>query len=180
MHCGKTTPGVPGNPIRVTVGQIAGNHRDPCRIHRRSRQNFKTSNGRLKTLATSIRGRLWKVCFLRPRHGSAGSPVICEGPERVSQGSDSKLQNVQRELKNDPHVDSRASLETKVSGPPPPFRRVPRVFQGFRRGLPGRLPWKSLGSHGMFKTGNRCLKMRLARQFLLLRCCLPSISIRLQ
>ena len=84
LHCGKTTPGVPGNPIRVTVGQIAGNHRDPCRIHRRSRQNFKTSNGRLKTLATSIRGRLWKVCFLGPRHGSAGFPVLCDDPERVS------------------------------------------------------------------------------------------------
>ena len=55
-------------------------------IPRGPTRNFKTSNGSLKTLPTSIRGRLWKVCFLGPRHGSAGSPVICEGPERVSQG----------------------------------------------------------------------------------------------
>ena len=56
----------------------------PNGIPRGLSQNFKTSNGRLKTLATSIRGRLWKVCFLGPRHGSVGFPVLCDDPERVS------------------------------------------------------------------------------------------------
>ena len=100
-------------------------------------RNFKTSNGSLKTLPTSIRGRLWKVCFLGPRHGSAGSPVFCEGPERVSQGSDSKLQNVQRELKNAPHVDSWTSLESMLSGTQARFRGVPSDLRGSRTGFPG-------------------------------------------
>ena len=100
-------------------------------------RNFKTSNGSLKTLPTSIRGRLWKVCFLGPRHGSAGSPVICDGPERVSQGPAPELQNVQRALKNDPHVDSWTSLESMLSGTQTRFRRVPSDLRGSRTGFAG-------------------------------------------
>ena len=44
-------------------------------------RNFKTSNGSLKTLATLIRGRLWKVCFLRPNPTSPGFLVIPKGSE---------------------------------------------------------------------------------------------------
>ena len=48
-------------------------------------QNFKTSNGSLKTIPTSIRGRLWKLRFLGPDRPSAGPRVISKGPEGVSQ-----------------------------------------------------------------------------------------------
>ena len=44
-------------------------------------RNFKTSNGSSKTLATLIRGRLWKVCFLRPNPTSPGFLVIPKGSE---------------------------------------------------------------------------------------------------
>ena len=79
---------------------------------------------------------------------SAGSLVISKDSEGDSQGSEPKLQNVQREVKNDPHVDSSASLETKVSGPRPAFRGIPCDCQRPRTGFPGdppvgivRIPW---------------------------------------
>ena len=44
-------------------------------------RNFKTSNGSLRMLPTSIRGRLWKLRFLGPSRPSAGSLVIPKDSE---------------------------------------------------------------------------------------------------
>ena len=77
---------------------------------------------------------------LIPNSGVAHTPeflVIPKVSERGFLGVGSKLQNVKRELKNGPHVDSRPSLETKVSGPNPQLRRIPCDSQGFRKGIPG-------------------------------------------
>jgi hypothetical protein len=64
-------------------------------------------------------------------------PCDSQGSRRGFLGVRSKLQNVQRELKNAPHVKPRASLETKVSGPNPQPRRIPCDSQGSRRGFLG-------------------------------------------
>ena len=48
-------------------------------------RNFKTSNGSLRMLPTSIRGRLWKLGFEGPDPTFAGFLVISKGSEGGSQ-----------------------------------------------------------------------------------------------
>ena len=75
--------------------------------------------------------------FGLPWGGFVDSRVIPKDSEGDSQGSEPKLQNVQRELKNDPHVDSWTSLESMPSGTQTRFRRVPSDLRGSRTGFPG-------------------------------------------
>ena len=44
-------------------------------------RNFKTSNGSLRMLPTSIRGRVWKLGFERPNPTCAGFLVVSKDPE---------------------------------------------------------------------------------------------------
>ena len=44
-------------------------------------RNFKTSNGSLRMLPTSIRGRVWKLGFEGPNPTCAGFLVVSKDPE---------------------------------------------------------------------------------------------------
>ena len=79
-----TTPVLRGSwdsAIGSVVEQYQRFPRVPNGIPRGLSQNFKTSNGSLKTLATLIRGRLWKVCFLGPNPTSPGFLAIPKDSE---------------------------------------------------------------------------------------------------
>ena len=97
-------PGSPGvvhrKPNSGQHGAVSWFPRVPNVIPRGRRQNFKTSNGSLKKLPTSIRGRLWKLRFLGPSRPSAGSLVISKGSEVDFQVSPVGILRVPKNLKN--------------------------------------------------------------------------------
>ena len=84
-------PGFPGvvpeNRIRLTMGRFVDFLVIPKDSEGESwglARNFKTSNGSLKMIPTSIRGRLWKVGFLGPNPTSPGFLAIPKDSEGYS------------------------------------------------------------------------------------------------